>query len=402
MHGRVEEIDAKVFHGLLVQHLGRDHGVSPRVHKHHDLVVPLEHVSDLFEGDLVQVLLGLLRAGLALDADEVLLQRHGAEGGVKVKETLVPVDLEEVGHINVVGERGTQTDDADQRLGAFHLALRSGNERLQHSTAFVVKHVNLIDDEEADLLHQLGVAGALSRDDVPFLRGRDDDLRLDDLGLGQVHVSGELAALDAKPGQSLAELLGDFRRERLHRGDVDDLEVLRVDCKVCGGRVLDGIGRAVVADGLQDGEHGGVRFALTSGRADEHVLVRPVCHRMHQTLHAVERLVPLEGPAAEAIHVGYLDQLLAGAQDALLSRRNGVLFVLFELQPLTPRGERVLLARVAERVPGIVRLVDVGVLNLLGHGRSEGRILVLVVLASQRLLALGFGQQSPSRLLVPL
>src|SRR5262249_1339517 len=159
-------------------------------HKDHYLVVPLEHFLDLVESHVVEIFLGLLGSRLALDSDEVLLQGHRAEGGVKVEEAGVSVDLEEDGDSDIVGQRGTEASDANQRLRAVHLALGSSDERLKHGTALIVEHVHFIDNQKPDLLDQLRVARALPRNYIPLLRRGDNNLRLHNLRLGQLHVSG--------------------------------------------------------------------------------------------------------------------------------------------------------------------------------------------------------------------
>lgn len=123
---------------------------------------------------------------------------------------------------------------------------------------------------------------------------------------------------------------------------------------------------------------------------------------MYQALHAVESLITLEGATAKAVHVGYLDQFLSRAQHTFFACRDVVLFILFKLKVLATLGQRIFLAGVAQRVSGVVRLVNVRILDLPRHGRSESSVLVLVVLSSKSFLALRLGQKLPTRLLAAL
>ncbi len=400
---RVKETDTCVVGGLLIQHLRGGLGVTPGVDKDHDLVVLFQHLAHLLKGDLVDVVPGLFAVRLALDADEVLLERDRAEGSVKVEQAGFPVDTQEVGHVDVVGERSAEADDADQGLRALHLPLRPGHQRLQHGASLVVQHVHLVDDEKPHLLDQFRVARPLSRHNIPLLGRCHDDLCLDNLRLCQVHITRVLAATQPEPRQAPAELSGNLGRQRLHGGDVDDFEVVGLHGKVGGGVVLEWARRQVLADGVQDRQHGGVRLACTGRGADEHVLARLVGHRVHQALHAVERLVALEGVPAQPVHVGDLDEALARPERARLRCGHHVLLELFKLEPLGAGRQPVPSSGVAECVSGAVRLVHVWVVLLLLAGASQGRGLVLDILPPERLLPLGLGQQPRrlSRLLIP-
>lgn len=62
------------------------------MNKHHDLVPLAHHLDDLVEDDLIHVARLRKAARLALDTDEVLLERHGAERAVEEEQSLVAVD----------------------------------------------------------------------------------------------------------------------------------------------------------------------------------------------------------------------------------------------------------------------------------------------------------------------
>ncbi len=291
---RVKESGANVVYGLLVEHLGSSLGVSAGMDKNHDLVILLQHLPHLFESHLVDVVAGLFAVGLALDSNKVLLERDRPEGGIKVEQTGPLVDAQKVGHIDVVGERGAETDDADQGLGALDLPLCPGHQRLQHSTSLVMKHVHFIDDEQPHLLNQFRVTSPLPCHDIPFLRRRHNNLRLNNLRLGQMHVAGVFAATQPEPSKPLPELPGDLSCQRLHGRNINNLEVVGLHGKFGGGVILERVWRQVLADGVHDSQHGRVCLAGTCRGADEHVLARLVGYRVYQTLHAVQGSVSAE------------------------------------------------------------------------------------------------------------
>ena len=298
---RVKKVGTRVLNGLLVEPPRSLDSVFSRVNKDHDLMTSLKHLLDLLEGDLLQVLSRLHGTGLAFRTEEVLLERDGAEGSIEVEQASHLVHAKEVGNVDVVRERGRQTNNPDQGLCALHLSLCPCHQTLQHSATLVVQHVDFINDEQPHLLHELGIACAFTCDDVPLFWCCDDDLRIKDLGFSEMHVSSQFARLDAQPGQTLAELLCNFSGQRFHGRYVDDLEVFQHDGKVGCFRLLDRIGYNVLSDSIENGQHCSIRFTSTSGRANEHVFARLVCHRIHQALHAVKRLVALEGPLTQTV-----------------------------------------------------------------------------------------------------
>ena len=67
--------------------------------------------------------------------------------------------------------------------------------------------MDLIDDHTVDEIHH---AISLACDDVPLLRGRDDDVTLLNLLLCHAHIASEFADLDTKVVQRRLELVNDF------------------------------------------------------------------------------------------------------------------------------------------------------------------------------------------------
>lgn len=57
----------------------------------------------------------------AFDADKSLSEGHRPEAAVKKEQTNVGVDMEEGGHVQVVGQGGRQSQDPDHALRGFHL-----------------------------------------------------------------------------------------------------------------------------------------------------------------------------------------------------------------------------------------------------------------------------------------
>src|SRR5688572_14605525 len=125
-----------------------------------------------------------------------------------------------------------------------------------------MKHMNFIDDQQSNLLYKFCIAGALASDNIPLLRRRDDDLCLHNLRLSQLHVASVLPTLDAEPCESFAKLLSDFSSQGFHWCHVDNLEVVSLDSKLLGIGVFSGIWDGVLANCVEDRQHGSVSFTL--------------------------------------------------------------------------------------------------------------------------------------------
>ena len=128
-----------------------------------------------------------------------------------------------------------------------------------------------------------------------------------------MHISCQFSHLDSEPSQTLAQLLRHFSGQGFHWRDVHNLEVFCADNKIGGIRLLEWIGRNVLCHCVQYCEHSSIRLTGTSGSADKHVLAAVICDWMNQTLHAIERLVTLEGTPAETVHFTDLHELPAAS-----------------------------------------------------------------------------------------
>ena len=107
----------------------------------------------------------------------------------------------------------------------------------------IIEEVNLVDDEQTNQLRVRPVTG-LAGDDIPFLWGGDDYLRVVNLGSAQGYIAGELPDVDPIWLEAVSEVTHHLCHERLHGGHVDNLERGRVDSSVW---------LAVQADFVEDG-----------------------------------------------------------------------------------------------------------------------------------------------------
>ena len=90
------------------------------VDEDHDLVTFFDHVDDFVVTDEIHHL--HLTHGVDLfDADEALRERDGPEARIKVVESFVGIHAQEVGHVDVVGQRGRKTQNSNHTLRRFHL-----------------------------------------------------------------------------------------------------------------------------------------------------------------------------------------------------------------------------------------------------------------------------------------
>jgi hypothetical protein len=382
--GAEELRDRLVLDGGVAEELGRLGRLLARVDKDDDLVLA-GVFEDFFVTDLVRDLEALDRLLLG-DADELLLERARAVRRVKVEETLFDVDLEEPGHVLVVGQGRRETDEADIVVRLLHAADRPCHDRLEDRTTLVVQQVDLVDDDQRDEVRVTRV-GRFARDDVPLFRRRDNDLGLGDLLLRQLAVAREFIDGDAERLQALVEVADHLLHEGLHRRDVDNLERRKV--KLARPVV------AVLGELVQDRQHGDVGLARTGRGAEQQRLVSPERDGVQSALDSVQGRVPLEGVLRPLGQVGHGDEF------ALLERgrfrRRDVHLLVTLLGPLErPLGEFALLVRhesaalrerhrfeverLARRRSGLARLE--GALG--GAGRLDDGVDVHVVIARRR------------------
>mmetsp|Transcript_81372 Transcript_81372/g.244012 ORF Transcript_81372/g.244012 Transcript_81372/m.244012 type:complete len:945 (-) Transcript_81372:82-2916(-) len=188
-----EPLERLVLAARLLEHRARRaHRVVARVHEDHHLLAVAQRGERLVVGDVEHRRLLFDWVGLC-HADERLRERHRPIRVAKVMQPRLRVDAQEEGDVEVVGQGRREADDADHLLRRLDEAQRARDERLDDRPAVVVEQVHLVDDQQPDRLHE--PVGALARDDVPLLGRRDDQLRLEDLLLAQLHVASVLAHL---------------------------------------------------------------------------------------------------------------------------------------------------------------------------------------------------------------
>lgn len=120
--------------------------------EHHDLVSLLDELRHLVKDDAVHVLGLTLRSRLTLDTEEVLFERDRTERGVKEEETLISVDAEEVGDVDIVGKGSGKTDDTDKGLTGLDLTQGAGDDGLDDGSSLFVEKMYLVDDEKSYFL----------------------------------------------------------------------------------------------------------------------------------------------------------------------------------------------------------------------------------------------------------
>eukprot|EP00982_Pelagococcus_subviridis_P006988 30392-Pelagococcus_subviridis.AAC.5 len=223
--------------------------------------------------------------------------------------------------------------------------------------------VDLVDDEQTNELRVRPIP-RFACDDVPLLRGRDDDLRVVDLRAAQGHVPGELSDVDAVGFEPRAQVTDHLRDERLHRRDVHDLKRAQIEAPVLP---------AVQGELVEYRQHRDVRLPRARGRAEEKVLRREHRGLVHLALHAVQGLHAFKRRVRPGRNLFDRPQRLVVRERFRLERGNVHLLVPFlraavrpgrELAPFVrhqtaPRGEREgvelehLPARGGGAVPGV-------------------------------------------------
>mmetsp|Transcript_8053 Transcript_8053/g.30236 ORF Transcript_8053/g.30236 Transcript_8053/m.30236 type:complete len:1031 (+) Transcript_8053:3808-6900(+) len=321
-------------------------GVRAGVHEDEHLVLPrLGH--HLLEANLVHELEALQRLLLG-DADVLLLQRNGTEAVVEEEQAGALVRTEEGGDVPVVWKRGRQPDDPHTLLGELRLPQGSRDQRFQHGATIVVQQVDLVDDDQPNEL-RVGAVSALSRDDVPLLRRRHDDLRICNLGLRQALVSAELLDLDAVVLQALPKVHHHFLNKRLHGSNVDDLE--RV--KIVPVHVLGSLrGATILPNDVQHAHHGAVGLTTPRGRAEQQVSRSVQRRLLHLRLDAVQPFHALEGGVRPLRKLGQRNEPLVCPR-LMPQRRHMDFFVSLLLSP--PRLCRKLAGLVAHQVAALMK-----------------------------------------------
>ena len=127
---------------------------------------------------------------------------------------------EKISDVNIVWQRGTESDHANDRLARLDLTQRSCHDCFYHSPSFFVQKVNFIYDQQPDLLSditdkppvsfnsfhiskthrsELAFSSRFSGDYIPLLRSGDDDLGLGDFRFGHLHIASQLSDFDREP-----------------------------------------------------------------------------------------------------------------------------------------------------------------------------------------------------------
>ena len=312
---RVEQVDDPFRHRLLPQRLRRLDRVLARMNEDHDLVTRFEELGDLcrrqhcregrgreaylVERGVVERGAGLDASGFALDADKVLFEWDWTEGGVKVEEALVAVDSalgrqfgfevrteqdlpKEVGDVDVVWQRGGETDNADEALRRLDLSQGASDDAFDDGSSVLVQKMHLVDDEELDFLltrcishtspspkkrerthiRHLSISRScsLARHDVPLLRRRHNHASLIHLLLRHLHISRQLSHLDPRPREPFREFERNLGGEGFEWRDVDDLVGARGRKR--GRGFADEGSIAETGETAEDREECDVRFAL--------------------------------------------------------------------------------------------------------------------------------------------
>mmetsp|Transcript_38948 Transcript_38948/g.91927 ORF Transcript_38948/g.91927 Transcript_38948/m.91927 type:complete len:286 (+) Transcript_38948:4271-5128(+) len=213
---------------LLLRHLHKSLGglvrVLPRVHEHHHLV-PLPHtLQDLLVRDLRHRSLNFALI-VPHHAQKRRLKGDRPVRVVEIEEIAVDVDAEEDSHVLVSRERGGQADDADHALRTLDLPERASDDGFEHGAAVFVEQMDLVDDQKFDQRGQRRIR-TFAGHDIPLFRGDDEHMSVRDLTARELHISSQLLHNEAEAREALRKLLCDLSSESLHRGHVDDLELI--------------------------------------------------------------------------------------------------------------------------------------------------------------------------------
>ena len=114
-----------------------------------DLLAHFEDADDLVEDDFVHDVVSPLRIAHLLHSVKGALQRRRPVARVEAERALL-ICLDELSHIQVVGQSGGETDQPDRLLVLETSREGARDEALEDETTIVVQQMNLIDDHAVD------------------------------------------------------------------------------------------------------------------------------------------------------------------------------------------------------------------------------------------------------------
>mmetsp|Transcript_19882 Transcript_19882/g.59474 ORF Transcript_19882/g.59474 Transcript_19882/m.59474 type:complete len:1131 (-) Transcript_19882:1421-4813(-) len=287
LHGLLGHVEEAL--GLVVRR-----GVEQQVDRGHARLLPVRHEDD--DGFLGRVMLdGLVdrtthgeqpgRAVVDVEALDDHLQRNSPHVGREIEQARA-AGADPLADVLGIRERGRQRDDADGLLHLHRDVSHAADDSFEGRADVAVEEVQLIDDEEADLLHGLARLPPAAHE-VPLLRRRDHDVRL----LQRLHID-----------RRLPDELGHLETERLAELVLPLLQAL-----LGGGRVRRDVHAAL--DGVVAKEHAQHRELsaddLSAGRrcANEAIVVRGVQRAERLRLNRVEHLEALRGEELLGVRV---------------------------------------------------------------------------------------------------
>ena len=124
-------------------------GGGSLVDKDDYLLAHAENAAEVLEDDLVHDVVSSLGISHLLHAIKGTLKRCRTVACVKAKRAR-GICIDEVGHVQVVRQRGRQTYQSDRLLKLKSSGEGAGDEALEDETSLVVKQVDLVNDHAVD------------------------------------------------------------------------------------------------------------------------------------------------------------------------------------------------------------------------------------------------------------
>mmetsp|Transcript_22153 Transcript_22153/g.46384 ORF Transcript_22153/g.46384 Transcript_22153/m.46384 type:complete len:277 (+) Transcript_22153:2058-2888(+) len=194
---------------------------------------------------------------------DVALERNGTDRGPEIEQPLpmplhVPWDAHPVGKVAGVGQGRREAHNSHRLVRLLRDVSHPAHNDLDHGAPVSAKQVNLVEDDQANTL-DIRTAAPGSRHAVPLLRRRDDEV-CSQQGLDvRCEVAREFHELPVEPlAQTPPPILDPLIHQRLQRSNVNDF-----------------LSRVLVKSS-EDGQLGANRLPASSGRPEQHVLIRVV------------------------------------------------------------------------------------------------------------------------------